>query len=155
MSCSRILETNMEAIDFKKEKRINPGFFEQFKKLWVFVTEDSSVLRIRQFNTKMSAIIYARKQGVLEYKLHQRKRSQLKTPWDALEDKEPKQKDAKSVPLPQVNPFGEIICCLQCGRDTTRKHGYCPKCNPNSKFHVEQIDDRKDRPVNPMAAGNL
>lgn len=136
--------------DIKKERKINPNFFEHFPKLWILLTEDPAFPRLAQFDTKFEAITYAKKLNIKEYILYKRNRRDLKKKWDSLKDDEPAQKEAKTVRLPIVNPFGEKFCCIQCGRDTKSKKGLCPKCNPNSFFRPDQIDDRKDRHVNPL-----
>jgi len=50
-----------------------------------------------------------------------------------------------SMAKEQVNPNGELVNCLSCGRDTTRKDGYCSKCLPLGSKRFEHINDLKDR----------
>jgi len=44
-----------------------------------------------------------------------------------------------------INPNGELMNCLGCGCDTTRKNGYCSKCLPSGSRRFEHINDQRDR----------
>jgi hypothetical protein len=44
-----------------------------------------------------------------------------------------------------VNPSGEIVCCLRCGRDTRAKCGYCVICRGEGVSTTEHLDrDSRD-----------
>jgi len=52
----------------------------------------------------------------------------------------------------QINPSGEWMCCLGCGRETRAKLGYCCQCSPFSQkqqHRTRTIKESKDRPTNP------
>lgn len=47
----------------------------------------------------------------------------------------------------QVNPHGELMNCLQCGRDTRAKNGICARClgGERSSLKGEEQKGRKAR----------
>lgn len=54
----------------------------------------------------------------------------------------------------QPNPTGEIVCCLQCGRDTKSKWSLCNQCGPRAGarqgfVNTSKNRERKDRKQNP------
>lgn len=65
----------MKAIDWKNERKINPGFFDEFKKRWILFTENPRCLRLQQFDFKSTAHACAKNAGLepSEYTLHRRK----------------------------------------------------------------------------------
>jgi hypothetical protein len=54
----------------------------------------------------------------------------------------------------QPNPSGEIVTCLECGRDTKAKWAICNQCSsgqsgPGNFKNNSRIKERKDRKQNP------
>jgi len=49
--------------------------------------------------------------------------------------------------MSEINPYGELMCCIVCGRDTRSKNGVCGKCGGRGPryLYAEERKGRRER----------